>query len=132
MDKEKQAKKEEKQPAGPKKRRQYSHPSTAHTAQQKSEAVLAVWTERRSPSQVCRETGITWTILNQWQERALEGMLQALEPRVVLDKGPALSPRLQSLLRRKQASFMERSLAQRLKEVQSPKVPGSTPVTPEG
>ena len=130
MEKEKQGKKNEKQqePILPKKRK-YQTPSMSHSAQQKCEMVLAVWSERRSPSQVCREMGIKWTILNQWQERALEGMLQALEPRIMLDNGPALSPRLQSLLRRKQAAFSERKLAQRLKEIQEPAV---SSVTTEG
>jgi hypothetical protein len=44
---------------------------------------------------------IPWMVLAQWQKRAMEGMLQALEPRVRLDKGPALSPRLQALLEKK-------------------------------
>ena len=114
------------------KKRKYRSQSILHTAQQKCEMVLAVWSERRSPSQVCRETGITWTILNQWQERAMEGMLQALEPRVILDKGPALSPRLQSLLHRKQAAFSERKIAQRLKEIQEPEPLKSQPSTAEG
>jgi transposase-like protein len=126
MEKEKQGKKDEKQQQISPKKRTYRAPSTSHTSQQKSEAVLAVWSERRSPSQVCREMGIKWTILNQWQERALEGMLQALEPRRMLDNGPALSPRLQALLSRKQASFSARKLAQRLKEIQEPAVSSAT------
>ena len=36
-----------------------------------------------------RKMNITWTILNHWQKRAMEGMLQALEPHVQLDKGVA-------------------------------------------
>jgi len=39
--------------------------------------------------------------LSEWQKRAMEGMLQALEPGVRLNKGPALSPRLQALLEKK-------------------------------
>ncbi len=88
-------------------------PSTEYTPSQKCEAVLRVWTERRSAGAVCRELGIGWTILNQWQERAMEGMLQALEPRVRLEEGPCLSPRLQALLRRKREEPSER-LARRL------------------
>ena len=56
-------------------------PYVQHTAQQKCEAVLAVWTERRKPSQVCKELGVTWSQLSTWQDRSLEAMLEALEPR---------------------------------------------------
>ena len=72
-----------------------------HGAMEKCQAVLAVWTERRKPAEICRELGVPWMVLEQWQKRAMEGMLQALEPRVRLDKGPALSPRLQALLDKK-------------------------------
>ena len=80
-----------------------------HSAEQKAQAVLAVWTERRKPLEICRELGIAWTILDQWQKRAMEGMLQALEPRKILEK-EQLSPRLQTLLTRKRKSTtMEKS-----------------------
>ncbi len=72
-----------------------------HGAMEKCRAVLAVWTERRKPAEICREMQIPWMVLAQWQKRAIEGMLQALEPRVRLDKGPALSLRLQTLLDKK-------------------------------
>lgn len=81
----------------PKKKRQ----TINHTAMEKCRAVLAVWTERRKPAEVCREMQIPWMVLAQWQKRAMEGMLQALEWRVRLDKGPALSSRLQALLDKK-------------------------------
>jgi len=59
-----------------------SRPSTSLslTASDKCKAVLSVWTEKRKPSQVCKELGVKWTILMLWQNRAMEGMLQALEP----------------------------------------------------
>lgn len=85
-----------------------------HSAQQKAQAVLSVWTERRKPHEICRELGVSWTILDQWQKRALEGMLQALEPHVNLESGPALSPRLQSLLSRRRQSKVETRLERRL------------------
>jgi hypothetical protein len=72
---------------------------------EKCRAVLAVWTERRKPAEICREMGVPWMVLEQWQKRAMEGMLQALEPRVRLDKGPALSPRLQTLLDKKRLTI---------------------------
>ena len=71
------------------------------SAEEKCKAVLSIWAERRKPAEVCRELSIKWVILSLWQNRALEGMLQALEPRVALQRGPALSPRLQTLLQKR-------------------------------
>lgn len=82
-----------------------------HTAQQKAQAVLEVWTERRTPAEICRTLGIRWAILNQWQKRAMEGMLQALEPFAELQKASGLSPRLQALLARRSVSVTEAKLA---------------------
>jgi hypothetical protein len=100
-------------------RRRSRQTSTA-TAAQKAEAVLKVWAERSTPSQICREMHITWTILNHWQQRAMEGMLQALEPYVALDKGPSLSPRLQALLK-KQSTFPQEKLMRRLRKLEEKK-----------
>lgn len=83
--------------------------TTNHGAMEKCRAVLAVWTERRRPAEICRELGVPWMVLAQWQKRAMEGMLQALEPRVSLDKGPALSPRLQTLLEKKRQTLPAQS-----------------------
>src|SRR5512137_1232843 len=74
---------------------------SGHTAEEKCRAVLSVWTERRKPGEVCRELGVGWTLLSQWQAQAMEGMLLALQPRVPMGKGVALSPRLAVLLERK-------------------------------
>jgi transposase-like protein len=83
----------------------------SHTAEEKCRAVLSVWTERRKPAEVCRELGVAWTILNQWQERAMEGMLLALRPRVpVAEKTVALNARLAVLLERKSQEGLERRL----------------------
>jgi hypothetical protein len=71
--------------------------------------VLSVWTEKRKPSQVCKELGVKWTILMLWQNRAMEGMLQALEPRRNLEKGAALSPRLQVMLAQREKNLLVRS-----------------------
>lgn len=86
-----------------------------YNASQKAQAVLAVWTERRKPLEICRELGVSWTILDQWQKRAMEGMLQALEPHVNLENGPALSPRLQALLSRRRQTKAAEKLERRLK-----------------
>src|SRR4051812_45312675 len=67
-------------------------------AMERCQAVLSVWTERRKPTEVCREMKVPYALLSHWQDRALEGMLQALEPRVNLEKGAALPPRLLRIL----------------------------------
>jgi transposase-like protein len=88
-----------------------------HTPEEKCRAVLSVWTERRKPGEVCRELGVDWGMLKQWQDRAMEGMLLALQPRVQVERGVALSPRLAVLLKRSQAGMMKR-LDKRLRKVQ--------------
>jgi transposase-like protein len=92
---------------------------SGHTAAEKCRAVLSVWTERRKSGEVCQELGVTWSLLNQWQERAMEGMLLALRPRVSLDKGVALNPRLAVLLERKNKEGAMRGLERRLAHLQS-------------
>ena len=91
---------------------------SGHTAEEKCRAVLSVWTERRKLGEVCRELGVTWTVLSQWQARAMEGMLQALESRVNLTKGEALSPRLQALLANRHKMLNTRKLSRRLEQIQ--------------
>lgn len=83
--------------------------TTNHGAMEKCQAVLAVWTEKRKPAEICRELGVPWMVLSEWQKRAMEGMLQALEPRARLDKGPALSPRLQALLEKNRLTLPAQS-----------------------
>jgi len=89
-----------------------------HTAQEKCQAVLALWTERRKPGEVCREMGVAWSVLQQWQDRAMEGMLLALQPRVQVERGVALSPRLAVLLEKKSQTELMRGLDRRLKKLQ--------------
>lgn len=88
------------------------------SAQDKTQAVLAVWTERCKPVDVCRQLQVNWITFNQWQSRALEGMLQALESRVNLAQGDVLSPRLRSLLQKQQRSSSLSKLQARLEQVQ--------------
>ena len=66
---------------------------------------------------------------NQWQRRAMEGMLQALESRVNLAKGEALSPRLQALLQRQQRTSQLTKLSSRLEQIQQNKI-ANPPVDP--
>ena len=88
------------------------------TAAEKTQAVLAVWTERVKPATVMRSLGISWVTLQQWQDRAMEGMLQALESRVNLADGAALSPRLKSLLQKRQMAAGREKLTARLERIQ--------------
>lgn len=89
-----------------------------HTAEEKCQAVLTLWTERRKPGEICREMGVAWGILQQWQDRAMEGMLLALQPRVQVERGVALSPRLAVLLEKKSQAGLMKGLDRRLKKLQ--------------
>ncbi len=108
-------------------------------AMEKCRAVLSIWTERRKPSEICRELRVPWMALAQWQKRAMEGMLQALEPRVSLDKGPALSPRLQAMLEKKRLTLLtgtaQSKLEKTLSKAQQARSAGKSPskdLKPEG
>jgi hypothetical protein len=99
------------------------------TAHQRVQAVLAVWTERRRPAEVCRELAIPEKILSHWEQRAVAGMLQALESPTRRDGGPALSPKLERLLAQQAARRAGRlaRLAKRLAKLQEPKPVPSPP-----
>jgi len=60
----------------------------------------------------------------------MEGMLQALEPRVNLARGQALSPRLQALLLKRQATTTTRKIAERLEQIQLASPPEPAAQTP--
>jgi transposase-like protein len=111
----------------PKRTRLASHP---YSAQEKAQAILAVWTERCKPAEVCREMNVNWMTFNHWQQRAMEGMLQALESRVNLARGEVLSPRLQALLLNRQKAVSTRKLVQRLEQIQLAKPPEPAAQTP--
>lgn len=71
----------------------------AHSAQEKSLAVLSVWAEKRRAGTVCRELGISWGVLNQWEKRALQGMLQGLGHREEkTEQSVSLCKRLERLI----------------------------------
>ena len=76
---------------------------TPYSAQQKCQAVLAVWTGRRRPLEVCRDLNVSTNRLQAWQERAMEGMLEAFETRLRRqeERGPVLADPLQRMLERK-------------------------------
>ena len=91
---------------------------SGHTAAEKCRAVLSVWTEKRRPGEVCRELGVAWSSLNQWQDLAMEGMLLALQPRVPVEKAVTLNPRLAVLLERKIKGGVMKGLDRRLAKLQ--------------
>jgi transposase-like protein len=101
-------------------------PPPSFSATEKAQAVLAVWTERCKAAEVCRQLQINFMTFQHWQRRAMEGMLQALESRVNLAKGEALSPRLQMLLSHRQKLLNTRKLSARLEQIQlaAPVPPG--------
>ncbi len=74
--------------------------------------------------------GVTYMMLQQWQERAIEGMLQALEPRVNLADGAVLSPRIRALLDKRQQQVRKEKLTKRLAELQEIAPEGKPPVDP--
>lgn len=78
-----------------------------------------MWTEKCRPAEVCRQLGINWITFHQWQQRAMEGMLQALEARVNLKDGVALSPKLQALLARQARVEVSSKLQAKLQQAQS-------------
>lgn len=92
--------------------------------QQKITAVLSIWTERRTTAQVCQEMEISPTLLGQWQNLAIEGMLKALDPSKK-DPLPPLNHRLTRLIEKKLAG-PNRKLTQRLKAVQNQKQASAT------
>ena len=103
--------------------------SSTYTAEEKAQAVLAVWTERARPAQVCRQLSINAITFYHWQDRAMEGMLQGLESRVNLSKGEALSPRLQNLLNRRVRHTASAHFYSRLEKIQSSSKAATTQAT---
>ena len=90
--------------------------------QQKITAVLSIWTERRTTAQLCQELEISPTLLGQWQNLAIEGMLKALDPKKK-DPLPPVNQRLSRLIEKKLAG--PASLEKRLKTIQKAKSSGT-------
>jgi hypothetical protein len=99
-----------------------------YNAQQRVQAVLSIWTERRRPADVCQELAISPKVLSHWEKRALAAMLQALEAPTRREPGPALSPKLERLVARQALQQQGRlaKLEKRLAKLQEPKAPGPT------
>ena len=89
----------------------------------KTQAVLSVWTEKRKPQEVCRELGIHWAQLRNWENRALDGMLTFLSPTPRQAELPALSKRVERLLTRRTKALPGTTLtrlARRLESITTP------------
>jgi transposase-like protein len=100
------------------------HATNNYSATDKVQAVLAVWTERCKAAEVCRQMQINTVTFQYWQNRAMEGMLQALQSRVNLAKGDVLSPRLQALLQKR--LLQPGKLQKRLHQIQLAKTQEQT------
>lgn len=105
-----------------------------YTPTQKCRAVLMVWTEQQKASAVCRQLGLNPSVFSQWQDRAISGMLDALETRSSREgtDGPALSVTLKRLLDRKlrdREVFSLGRLAQGRRRT-TEKAPAENPQTP--
>ena len=87
--------------------------------QQKITAVLSVWTERRTTTQMCQELAISSSLLNQWQNQAMEAMLVALSPKRP-QQPAALNSRLKRLIEKNLPDPTEK-LQKRLKAIQKAK-----------
>ncbi len=88
-------------------------------AKMKCEAILAIWSERRKPADICRELEIPWQQLQNWQNQALDAMMTRLSPRPSASE-PPLNSRLQKLLDQTERKTARKSrLKQRLEDIQS-------------
>lgn len=70
-----------------------------YSAKEKSQAVLSLWSGRRSASSLMKAMDVPWAVLNHWEKRALAGMLSALDPTWQQSmQSSALPPRVERLL----------------------------------
>jgi len=91
-------------------------PRRTFDPQQKITAVLSVWTERRTMTQMCQEMAISSNLLNQWQNQAMEAMLVALSPKKP-NKPATLNARLKRLIEKNLPDPTEK-LQKRLKAIE--------------
>ena len=101
-------------------------PSQNFSTEEKVQAVLAAWTEKLSQTEICRQMQINYATFQSWQNRAMEGMMQALENHLQLGDTSVLNPRLRKLMEKGRSTSRNR-LDQRLKSIQqdSDKAPKS-------
>lgn len=97
--------------------RKAKKPRKSYNARVKAQAVLLLWNGRQKASELCREMSISWGVLSQWQEKAMEGMLAYLEPKCREEnRNPSLTGRLKELLDRKATERERPSPPLRMKE----------------
>jgi transposase-like protein len=92
-------------------------PAKTFSPEQKAQAVLAAWTEKVSQSEICRQLRINYVTFQHWQERAMEGMLRALENQLRLEDTSVLNPRLRKIMERGRRVPEDR-LGRRLLQIQ--------------
>ena len=79
--------------------------------------MLAAWTEKVSQSEICRQMQINYVTFQHWQERAMDGVLRALENQMRLEDTSVLSPRLRKIIERGRLAPEDR-LGRRLQSIQ--------------
>lgn len=85
---------------------------------QKITAVLSIWTEQKNISQICREMSVSWTLIDRWQNQAMEAMIAALSPKKP-QHPKQLNPRLQQLIDKNTQGGNLVKLEKRLKQIQN-------------
>lgn len=100
-------------------------PARVFSAQQKAQAVLAAWTEKLSQMEICRQMEVNYMTFQNWQNRAMEGMLQALENHLQINDTTVLNPRLRKLMDRGRP---EERLGRRLRKIQQQERDNPPPV----
>ena len=74
--------------------------SRVHSAKEKTQAVLSLWSGRRNTASLTRALEVPWAMISSWEKRALTGMLTALDPMWQKEKEtqPVLPKRLEKLI----------------------------------
>lgn len=54
--------------------------SSVHSAKEKAQAVLSLWSGRRNTASLTRTLDVPWAVVHTWEKKALTGMLTALDP----------------------------------------------------
>lgn len=70
------------------------------SAKEKAQAVLSLWSGRRGASALMKEMAVPWGILHGWEQRAIGGILTALDPgwQQTTEQAGSLPPRVERLI----------------------------------
>lgn len=70
------------------------------SAKEKAQAVLSLWSGRRGASALMKEMAVPWGVLHGWEQRAIGGILTALDPgwQQTAEKTVGLLPRVERLI----------------------------------